>query len=154
MKKMTWVCATFEAKDKKNELKAQELLSSILVDAGGVAVAHDFVSVLCFEEAGEAVEAAVVAQWKVQRSQSKSEAKARIGIHIGDLSTALELVFVTNGNQIIFTQEIDIATNGMIDARLLGNFKLSDSEPVRQLWLSTDSRPKIDARPVRLNEQR
>jgi hypothetical protein len=64
------------------------------------------------------------------------------------------LVFVTNGNQIIFTQEIDIATNGMLDARLLGNFKLSDSEPVRQLWLSTDSRPKIDARPVRLHEQR
>jgi hypothetical protein len=152
VKKMTWVCATFEAQDKKNELKAQELLSSILVDAGGVAVAHDFVSVLCFGEAVEAVEAAVVAQWKVQRSQS--EAKARIGIHIGDLSTALELVFVTNGNQIIFTQEIDIATNGMLDARLLGNFKLSDFEPVRQLWLSTDSRPKIDARPVRLNEQR
>ena len=109
-------------------------------------------SVLCFVEAAEAVEAAVVAQWKFQRSQS--EAKARIGIHIGDLSTALELVFVTNGNQIIFTQEIDIATNGMLDARLLGNFKLSDSEPVRQLWLSTDSRPKVDARPVRLNEQR
>ncbi len=152
MKKMTWVCTTFEAQDKKNELEAQELLSSILVDAGGVAVAHDFVSVLCFVEAAEAVEAAVVAQWKFQRSQS--EAKARIGIHIGDLSTALELVFVTNGNQIIFTQEIDIATNGMLDARLLGNFKLSDSEPVRQLWLSTDSRPKVDARPVRLNEQR
>tara|TARA_B110000003_G_C16627840_1_gene525502 strand:- start:1030 stop:1479 length:450 start_codon:yes stop_codon:yes gene_type:complete len=149
---MTWVCTTFEAQDKKNELEAQELLSSILVDAGGVAVAHDFVSVLCFVEAAEAVEAAVVAQWKFQRSQS--EAKARIGIHIGDLSTALELVFVTNGNQIIFTQEIDIATNGMLDARLLGNFKLSDSEPVRQLWLSTDSRPKVDARPVRLNEQR
>jgi len=152
VKKMTWVCTTFEAQDKKNELEAQELLSSILVDAGGVAVAHDFVSVLCFVEAAEAVEAAVVAQWKFQRSQS--EAKARIGIHIGDLSTALELVFVTNGNQIIFTQEIDIATNGMLDARLLGNFKLSDSEPVRQLWLSTDSRPKVDARPVRLNEQR
>lgn len=152
MKKMTWVCATFEAEDKKNELEAQELLSSLLMDAGGVAVAHDCVLVLCFVEALEAMEAAVVAQWKFQRSQS--EAKARIGIHIGDLSTALELVFVTNGNQIIFTEEIDIATNGMLDARLLGNFKLSDSEPVRQLWLSTDSRPKIDARPVRLHEQR
>ncbi|MFQ3330047.1 MAG: hypothetical protein ACI85J_001796, partial [Candidatus Poriferisodalaceae bacterium] len=75
---MTWVCSTFEAEDKKNELEAQELLSSILESEGGVAVAHDFVSILCFDEAREAVEAAVVAQWKVQRSQSKSEAKARI----------------------------------------------------------------------------
>lgn len=154
MKKMTWVCATFEAANKKIEIKAQELLCSILENAGGVAMAHDFATVLRFDEAREAVEAAVVAQWKVQRSQSKSEAKAQIGIHIGDLSTALELVRVTNGNQIIFTQEIDIATNGMLDARLLGNFKLRDSEPARQLWLSTDSRPKIDARPVRLDAQK
>ena len=106
-----------------------------------------------FDDAAAAVEAAVVAQWNVQKMDDPG-LKLRVGVHASaddQAATAgsAAVASVANGNQILASGSVDQATGGVLDARPMGMIELATEGPV-QLWLMTDSRPDVDRRPLNL----
>ncbi|HIF67350.1 MAG TPA: hypothetical protein EYG17_04365 [Acidimicrobiia bacterium] len=147
---LTYVCVDYEIVGIPQSVEPTELVTEIFEAKGALIVDHETSLVGCFDDAANAVEAAVVAQWRTQREINDPGRKMRIGIHPGDLSQALAVLGCSNGNQIVFSGQIDDVTGGTLDARPMVRAQLwADGEPV-QLWLSTDSRPDIDGRPLRL----
>jgi hypothetical protein len=147
---LTYVCVDYEIVGIPQSVEPTELVTEIFEAKGALIVDHETSLVGCFDDAANAVEAAVVAQWRTQREINDPGRKMRIGIHPGDLSQALAVLGCSNGNQIVFSGQIDDVTGGTLDARPMVRAQLwDDGEPV-QLWLSTDSRPDIDGRPLRL----
>jgi hypothetical protein len=146
----TYVCVDYEIVGIPQSVEPTELVTEIFEAKGALIVDHEMSLVGCFDDAANAVEAAVVAQWRTQRDINDPGRKMRIGIHLGDLSQALAVLRCSNGNQIVFSGQVDAETGGTLDARPMVRAQLwADGEPV-QLWLSTDSRPDIDGRPLRL----
>ena len=147
---LTYVCVDYEIVGIPQRAEPTELVTEIFEAKGALLVDHETSLVACFDDPANAVEAAVVAQWRTQRDINDPGRKMRIGIHLGDLSQAFAVLGCSNGNQIVFSGQIDVETGGTLDARPMVRAQLwPDIEPV-QLWLSTDSRPDIDGRPLRL----
>ena len=146
----TYVCVDYELVDEPQGVDPRSLLESIFSDNDAEFIPHDLPVVAMFDDPPAAVEAAIVGQWRVQREINDSCRRLRIGVHMGSLAEAIAVLAYANGNQIIFSGAIDVATGGALDARPMGLVKVwADSEPT-QLWLSTDSRPDIDGRPLRI----
>lgn len=129
-------------------------LTAAIEDGAGVAT-DDGVLTARFGDPAAAVEAAVVGQWNVQKLGSVG-LKLRVGIHTDDDPAtaavgAEALADIANGNQILASGAVDVATGGMLDARPMGTVRLAGAEPV-QIWLMTDSRPDVDRRPLILPE--
>jgi hypothetical protein len=151
---LTYVCVDYEIVGIPQSVEPTELVTEIFEAKGALIVSHESAVVACFDDPANAVEAAVVAQWRTQRDINDPGRKMRVGIHLGDLSHALAVLGCSNGNQIVFSGQIDDVTGGTLDARPMVRAQLwADGEPV-QLWLSTDSRPDIDGRPLRLPTER
>ena len=147
---LTYACIDYEIVGIPQSVEPSELVTEIFESMGALIVDHETFFVGCFEDPANAVEAAVIAQWRTQREINDPGRKMRIGIHLGDLSQALAVLGCSNGNQIVFSGQIDDVTGGTLDARPMVRAQLwPDGEPV-QLWLSTDSRPDIDSRPLQL----
>ncbi|MBM46188.1 MAG: hypothetical protein CL458_08050 [Acidimicrobiaceae bacterium] len=147
---LIYVCVDYEAGDNPQGLDPCTLVEEIFSDNGADLIDHELPVVAAFDDPSIAMEAAVVGQWRVQREINDPNRKLRIGVHLGSLVEALAVLGCSNGNQIIFSGAVDVATGGALDARLMGQAQLwVDSEPT-QLWLSTDSRPDIDGRPLRI----
>lgn len=146
----TYVCVDYEIVGIPQSVEPTELVTEIFEAKGALIVDHEMSLVGCFDDAANAVEAAVVAQWRTQRDINDPGRKMRVGVHLGELSQALAVLRCSNGNQIVFSGQVDAETGGTLDARPMVRAQLwADGEPV-QLWLSTDSRPDIDGRPLRL----
>ena len=116
------------------------------IEAGGDQVAAGF------GEASAAAEAAIVGQWNAQRLDGETP-KLRVGVGDSEDSAAA-LAEAANGNQILMSAAVDLATGGMLDARPIGLVTLPGADESSQLWLMTDSRPDVDRRPPRLDHLR
>lgn len=146
----TYVCVEFEIGGEPLGPDPRTLVETIFMDNGANLIEHELPVLAAFDDPAKAVEAAIVCQWRVQREIDDPCRKLRIGVHSGSLSEAIAVLECSNGNQIIFSGAIDVATGGALDARPMGLATIwADSKPT-QLWLSTDSRPDIDGRPLRI----
>ena len=131
------MCIDYEVDGEPQGRDPQNFVEEILVAGGATMINHDVPVVASFDDVGAAMEHAIVR-------------KLRIGVHLGELDHAIAVMRCANGNQIVFSGTVDSATGGMLDARPMALANIwSDSEPT-QLWLSTDSRPDIDGRPLRI----
>ena len=145
-----YVCVAYEVDGVPTGPAPQSLIESIFLDNGASLIEHQLPIVASFEDPAAAVEASIVGQWRVQREINDPHRKLRIGVHVGSLSETMVVLDCSNGNQIVFSGAVDLATGGVLDARPMAVAKIwTDSEPT-QLWLSTDSRPDIDGRPLRI----
>ena len=145
-----YVCVDYELGDEPQGVDPRSLLENIFSESGASLVQHELPVVAIFNDPSAAMEAAIIGQWRAQREINDPCRKLRIGVHSGTLAEAIAVLACSNGNQIIFSGAIDNATGGALDARPMGLVQLwADSDPT-QLWLSTDSRPDIDGRPLRL----
>ncbi|MFL2987116.1 MAG: hypothetical protein ACJZ57_07720 [Candidatus Poriferisodalaceae bacterium] len=142
------VCVDYEIDGVPNGAEPKSLVESIFSDSGASFFDHQLPVVASFEDPAVAVEASIVGQWRVQREINDPHRKLRIGVHLGDLGEAIVVMKCANGNQIVFSGTVDLATNGTLDARPMGVLQLATGPT--QLWLSTDSRPDIDGRPLRI----
>ncbi len=146
----TYVCVDYEIDGVPQGLEPKSLVENIFSDSGASLIDHQLPVVASFEDATTAVEASIVGQWRVQREINDPHRKLRIGVHVGSLSETVAVLECSNGNQIVFSGAVDLATGGALDARPMALVNIwTDSEPT-QLWLSTDSRPDIDGRPLRI----
>ena len=147
---VAYVCVDYEVDGVPNGPEPKSLIESIFLDSGASLIEHQLPVVASFEDPAAAVEASIVGQWRVQREMNDPHRKLRIGVHVGSLSETVAVLDCSNGNQIVFSGAVDLATGGVLDARPMAVAKIwADSEPT-QLWLSTDSRPDIDGRPLRI----
>jgi len=146
----TYVCVDYEIDGVTQGLEPKSLIESIFLGSGASLIDHQLPVVASFEDPTTAVEASIVGQWRVQREINDPHRKLRIGVHVGSLSETVAVLNCSNGNQIVFSGAVDLATGGALDARPMALANIwTDSEPT-QLWLSTDSRPDIDGRPLRI----
>ena len=144
------MCIDYEVDGEPQGRDPQNFVEEILVAGGAAMISHDIPVVASFDDVGAAMEHAIIAQWRTQREINDRDRKLRIGVHLGELDHAIAVMRCANGNQIVFSGTVDSATGGMLDARPMALANIwSDSEPT-QLWLSTDSRPDIDGRPLRI----
>ena len=147
---VAYVCVDYEVDGVPNGPEPKSLIESTFLDNGASLIEHPLPVVASFEDPAAAVEASIVGQWRVQREINDPHRKLRIGVHVGSLSETMVVLDCSNGNQIGFSGAVDLATGGVLDARPMAVAKIwTDSEPT-QLWLSTDSRPDIDGRPLRI----
>ena len=143
-------CVDYEVDGVPNGPEPKSLIESTFLDNGASLIEHQLPVVASFEDPAAAVEASIVGQWRVQREMNDPHRKLRIGVHVGSLAETVAVLDWANGNQIVFSGAVDLATGGVLDARPMAVAKIwTDSEPT-QLWLSTDSRPDIDGRPLRI----
>tara|TARA_Y100001970_G_scaffold272911_1_gene370207 strand:- start:16630 stop:17130 length:501 start_codon:yes stop_codon:yes gene_type:complete len=146
----TYVCVDYELEGEPQGKNPKNFLEEIFLAGGAALINHELPVVASFDDVGVAMEYAVVAQWRTQREINDRNRKLRIGVHFGELDHALAVLGCANGNQIVFSGTVDSATGGILDARPMALANIwSDLEPT-QLWLSTDSRPDIDGRPLRV----
>mgnify|MGYP001159400860 FL=1 len=146
----TYVCFDYEINGVPSGSDPTPLISAVLAEHGAAAVELNGLIWAEFSDSAAAVEAAIVSQWRVQREIKDDARKLRVGVHRGSLNQTHLVLACANGNQIVFTQAVDEATGGTLDARPMQRVALwSETEPT-QLWLSTDSRPDIDGRPLRV----
>ncbi len=146
----TYVCIDYEVDGEPQCEDPQNFLEEILSAGGATLIDYELPIVASFDDVGVAMEQAIVAQWRTQREINDRDRKLRIGVHLGELDHAVAVMRCANGNQIVFSGTVDSATGGILDARPMALVNIwSDSEPT-QLWLSTDSRPDIDGRPLRI----
>ena len=146
----TYECIDYEVDGEPQGEDPQNFLEEILSAGGATLIDYELPIVACFDDVGVAMEQAIVAQWRIQREINDRDRKLRIGVHLGELDHAVAVMRCANGNQIVFSGTVDSATGGILDARPMALVNIwSDSEPT-QLWISTDSRPDIDGRPLRI----
>ena len=153
----TVVCAALEILDADDAIaeRVVNVVRDSLVSAGGRPLGDGGLE-HAFDDCAVAVEAAIVAQWDAQRLDGGEGVKVRLGIHVGPdgasaSAGAAALCEAANGNQIVASAAVDAATGSMLDARPMGTHDVP-GVGVGQLWLLTDSRPHVDARPLRLPE--
>ena len=146
----TFVCVDYEIEGTPLGLDPTRLLIEVFLSSGASLADHQLPVVASFEDPAAAMEASIVAQWRTQREINDPSRKVRVGVHMGRLWEAVAVLNCSNGNQIVFTGEVDTITGGTLDARPMALAQIwPGSDPV-QLWLSTDSRPDIDGRPLRV----
>ena len=146
----TFVCVDYEIEGTPVGLDPTQLLIDVFSSNGALLVEHELPVVASFEDPAVAMEASIIGQWRTQREINDPSRRVRIGVHIGDLREAIAVLNCSNGNQIVFSGQVDAFTGGNLDARPMALARIwPDSDPV-QLWLSTDSRPDIDGRPLRV----
>ncbi|MDP7067616.1 MAG: hypothetical protein QF637_08345 [Acidimicrobiales bacterium] len=146
----TYVCIDYEVAGDPQGADPANLLSEVFVAGGATLLDHPLPIVASFDDAGAAMEVAIVAQWRTQREINDARRKLRIGVHLGELADALAVMECSNGNQIVFSGTVDVATGGTLDARPMALANIGRTSEPTQLWLSTDSRPDIDGRPLRI----
>lgn len=144
----TYVCVDYELDGVPKGLDPTSLIESIFSDSGASIIDHELPVVASFTDPTAAVEASIVGQWRVQREINDAHRKLRIGVHLGELAEAIVVMKCANGNQIVFSGTVDLATDGTLDARPMAVLQFATGPT--QLWLSTDSRPDIDGRPLHI----
>ena len=144
----TYVCIDYEIDGDPQGADPVNLITEVFLAGGASLIDHPLPIVASFDDAGTAMEAAVVAQWRTQREINDATRKLRGGVHLGELAEAIVVMKCANGNQIVFSGTVDLATDGTLDARPMALLQFAAGPTL--LWLSTDSRPDIDGRPLRI----
>ena len=86
----TYVCIDYEIDGDPQGADPVNLITEVFLAGGASLIDHPLPIVASFDDAGTAMEAAVVAQWRTQREINDATRKLRVGVHLGELAEAIK----------------------------------------------------------------